>query len=558
VVTGSWRRKVATAAGLAIALLGVTWLVYATGGVRFSYAHLMYVPVVLGGIAFGVPGGLVCAIVGGLALGPLMPINTVTGELQDPLNWIYRTVFFAFIGVLVGAWAQLYRRQLREVEWLHEHHQETGLLNSAGLLKRLDRLLASAEPDQKLVVAISQLNNLLEIQNTFGAAFGRRVLTAVVDRAGSVIPEGSLAALIQSDRLATVVDEVRALPLTRGRLESEIGESYIVDGVPIHVEASIGIAIFPEHGHTGDELLQRASIAMHWAAMKRATISVYDPTNDRTSRDNLTLLGAVPAAIQRGEFEVWHQAKLDLATGHIAGTEALLRWNHPQRGFVQPGSFIPQLEETMLINPVTHVVIDRAFGAAGAWRAAGYQLHVSVNLSVRNLLDRTLIEVLEQACRSRGLAPGDTELEITEGAVMSDPEHCIRLIGELRDRGYGVAIDDFGVGHSSLSYLQKLRVSTLKIDQEFVKNLATDHGNQQIVRSILHLAESLQLQTVAEGVEDERSLDLLRAWGCDQAQGFFIHRPAPADDLSQMLAERHQPRRRTAGADHDAADDPER
>ena len=141
---------------------------------------------------------------------------------------------------------------------------------------------------------------------------------------------------------------------------------------------------------------------------------------------------------------------------------------------------------------------------------------------------------------------------------MSDPEHCIRLIGELRDRGYGVAIDDFGVGHSSLSYLQKLRVSTLKIDQEFVKNLATDHGNQQIVRSILHLAESLSLQTVAEGVEDERSLDLLRAWGCDQAQGFFIHRPAPADDVSLMLAERHPPRRRTAGADHDAADDPER
>ena len=176
-----------------------------------------------------------------------------------------------------------------------------------------------------------------------------------------MIPDHALVALIQPDRLATVVDDVDAAQLTRGRLESAIAESYVVDGVPIHVEASIGIAIFPAHGHTGDELLQKASIAMHWAALKRATISVYDPTNDRTSRDNLTLLGAVPAAIQRGEFEVWHQAKLDLVSGQIAGTEALLRWNHPDRGFVQPGSFIPQLEETMLINPVTHVVIDCSF-----------------------------------------------------------------------------------------------------------------------------------------------------------------------------------------------------
>ena len=541
---------------LAIAILSTTWLVYATGGVRLSFAHLMYVPVVLGGIAFGVPGGLLCAIVGGLALGPFMPINTTTGEMQAPLNWVYRTVFFVFIGVLVGAWAQLYRRQLREVDWLHEHHEDTGLLNSAGLLKRLDPLLSRADPGQRFVVAISQLDNLLEIQNSFGSAFGGRVLTAVVDRASNVMPDRSLVALIQPDRLATVVEDVEAGPLTRGRLESAIAESYVVDGLPIHVEASIGIATFPEHGRTGEELLQKAGIAMHWAGAKGATISVYDPTNDRTSRDNLTLLGAIPAAIRRGEFEVWHQAKLDLTTGDIAGTEALLRWNHPHRGYVQPGSFIPQLEETMLINPVTQVVIDAAFAAAGAWRAAGYRLQVSINLSVRNLLDRTLIEVLGQACRSRGLVPEDAELEITESAVMSDPEHCVRLIGDLRDRGYGVAIDDFGVGHSSLSYLQKLRVSTLKIDQEFVKTLATDRSNQKIVRSILHLAESLNLRAVAEGVEDEQALDLLREWGCDQAQGYAIHRPAPVDEVSLMLTERRVSHR-TVGAEAEASDAPE-
>lgn len=529
--------KAVTAAALVVLILSTAWLVFATGGIRFSFSHLMYVPIVLGGIAFGVPGGLLAAILGGLALGPLMPMNTDTNEMQEPLNWVYRVIFFAFIGALVGTWAQLLRRHLQELEWLNEHHKDTGLLNLAGLSKQLDAMLRR-DPEPELVVSITQLNTFVEIQNTFGPGFATRVLAAVVARAKTLVPDGSLVALVQQDRLATVVDATRAARMTRDRLEAAIADSYVVEGVPIHVEASIGVVRFPEHARTGEELLQKASIAMHWAASKGAMISIYDATNDRTSRDNLVLLGAVPAAIERGEFEVWHQAKLALATGEITGTEALLRWNHPERGYIQPGSFIPQVEETMLINALTHTVINAAFAAAGSWRADGYRLRVSVNLSVRNLLDRTLLEVLGRSCASSGLEPSDVELEITESAVMSDPQYCARLIGELRDRGYGVAIDDFGVGHSSLSYLQKLRVSALKIDQEFVKTLATDANNQKIVQTILQLAQSLGLETVAEGVEDEQSLALLRQWGCDYAQGYFVHRPAPADDVLQLLRER--------------------
>ena len=165
------------------------------------------------------------------------------------------------------------------------------------------------------------------------------------------------------------------------------------------------------------------------------------------------------------------------------------------------------------------MLIAEAFADAGGWRAAGYRLRVSVNLSVRNLRDHMLLDILEQNARRQELEAGDIELEITESAVMVDPDHCIRLISSLRDRGYGVSIDDFGVGHSSLAYLQKLRVSALKIDQEFIKTLATDPNNQKIVRAILHLASSLGLETVAEGVEDERAIALLREWGCNYAQG---------------------------------------
>jgi EAL domain-containing protein (putative c-di-GMP-specific phosphodiesterase class I) len=277
---------------------------------------------------------------------------------------------------------------------------------------------------------------------------------------------------------------------------------------------------------------------MHWAHTSKSPISIYDVANDRTSRDNLILLGALHDAIDKGELEVWHQAKLKLATGELAATEALLRWNHPERGYVSPGSFIPQVEETMLINQVTHTVIATAFGHAARFRDAGYHLRVAVNLSVRNLRDRTLLESLDEHARQNGLDPAEIELEITESAVMEDPEHCIRLISVLRDRGYGVAIDDFGVGHSSLAYLRKLRVSSLKIDQDFVKTLVTDAGNQTIVRAIIGLAGSLGLETIAEGVEDERSIALLREWGCTYAQGYAIHKPAPADALLALLDER--------------------
>jgi len=530
--------RVGAALGVATIALATAWLVHATGGVRFAYLHLMYVPVVLAALAFGVPGGVLAGIAGGLLLGPWMPQNTSTGEMQPALNWGYRLTFFTLIGVLVGVGAQHLRRHLHEMQWLHEHHPDSGLLNLAGLLKQLSLRMRHATEQRPLLLSITQLNNFLEIQNTFGSAFGLRVLAQVVQRAQAITPPGSVLALVQPDRLACLLAGEQAVPLTRERIEAASQESYVVDGVPIHVEASVGVAQAPGHADSAEELLQKASIAMHWAASSGSAISRYDSANDRTSRDNLILLGTLPAAIERGELQVWHQAKLSLASGDVAGTEALLRWNHPQRGIVPPGSFIPQVEETTLIDAVMQAMIDSAFADAASWRAAGYPLRVAVNLSVRNLGDRQLLDVLERHAQRHGLEPADIELEITESAVMADPEYCIGLVAQLRDRGYAVAIDDFGTGQSSLAYLQKLSVSALKIDQSFVRTLASDGNNQKIVRAILQLAASLGLHTIAEGVEDEASLALLREWGCGHAQGYGVHRPAPSQEFLQFVVQR--------------------
>ncbi|MGN6581040.1 MAG: putative bifunctional diguanylate cyclase/phosphodiesterase [Bordetella sp.] len=518
--------------------LATAWLVYATGGIRYSWSHLIYVPVVLGGFAFGVWGGVLAGIIGGLALGPLMPINTLTGEMQTFLNWVYRLIFLCINGALVGALSQLFRRYLYKLQWLHDHHDDTDLLNLSGLTLALNEMIRRTPDERRLIVAAIQLNGLLDIQNTFGSEFGARLLRQIIDRTKQMVPPESLFALMQNDRLAIVIDSDEPHQSTLDRIEEIFNESYVVDGVPIHVKANVGLSHFPEHARTAEDLLQKAGVAMHWADLSKSSSSIYNLANDHTNRENLSLLGALPGAIARGELQVWYQAKIALPTDEVVGSEALLRWNHPQRGLVPPGLFIPQVEETMLIDRVTRSVIATVFADMSGWRAAGHRQRVSVNLSVHNLRDDTLLDAIDINARRYGLTADDIELEITESAVMMDLDHGIRVISQLRERGYRVAIDDFGVGHSSLAYLQKMRASALKIDQVFIKTLATNPNNQKIVRAILLLAQSLGLETVAEGIEDYASLALLREWGCEYGQGYAIHRPAPETDFLRFLESR--------------------
>ncbi|TAM02332.1 MAG: GGDEF domain-containing protein [Paraburkholderia sp.] len=522
-------------------VLATAWLVYAMGGIRYSWSHLIYIPVVLGGFAFGIRGGVLAGIASGLALGPLMPINTFTGEMQTFLNWIYRLIFLCINGALVGALSHLFRRYLHKLEWLRTHHEGADVLNLSGLTQALDTKIRKTPKGITLIVSVIQLNAFLDIQNTFGSSFSTRLLAQIIDRTKQIVPPRSLLALIQDDRLAIVTDDVESRQLALARIEGIFDESYIVDGVPIHVDASIGVAHFPDHAQTAEGLLQKACVAMYSANLRKSRSALYNIANDRTNKENLSLLGMLPGAIARGELSVWYQAKVALSTDDVAGSEALVRWLHPQRGLIMPGLFIPQVEETMLIDRVTRNVIATAFADAAGWRTAGYPQRVAVNISVRNLRDHGLLDAIDLNARRCGLMADDIELEITESAVMMDVDHGIRVISELRERGYRVAIDDFGVGHSSLAYLQKMRASALKIDQMFIRTLAADPNNQKIVRAILLLARSLGLETVAEGIEDPVSLSLLREWGCDYGQGYAIHRPSPEPEFRRFLESRMAP-----------------
>jgi diguanylate cyclase len=268
------RAKVASAVAMAVLAAVIAWLVYATGGVRFAYLHLMYVPIVLSGLAFGVPGGLIAAAAGGLLLGPFMPQNTALGLAQETYNWLWRLVMFAFIGGLVGTWSQLLHRYLYEFEWRHEHHEGTGLLNSFGLVKELDALMRNAPAHRTLALSVIQVDDFLGIQDRLGAAFGPRLVWEVVQRVKSSLPLGALLALVQPDRLAIVVEGEQAASVAREDIEAALRAPLMVDGVALRAETSVGVALFPQHAGTPEELLQKAAVAMHRAS----------PRNDEASR----------------------------------------------------------------------------------------------------------------------------------------------------------------------------------------------------------------------------------------------------------------------------------
>jgi diguanylate cyclase len=311
-----------------------------------------------------------------------------------------------------------------------------------------------------------------------------------------------------------------------------------LDSVDLSVEISAGVVVSGEHGDDAATLLQRAEVAMYAAKQQGRGLSVYEPSDDVHDAERLALLADLRRAIDNRDLELHYQPKVALATGAVCGVEALVRWRHPQRGMIPPVTFIPLAEHTALIGPLTEHVLDTALAQAHTWAEAGHAMPVSVNLSARNLTDPNLFETVVRALSRHGVPAQMLTLELTESAIITEPEGAHRVLSGLRAVGVGLAIDDFGAGYTSLGQLKELPVTELKIDRSFVSAMATDPSAAMIVRSIIELATNLGLSTTAEGVEDAATLEALRLDGCETAQGYHMARPMPADDFDAWRADR--------------------
>jgi EAL domain-containing protein (putative c-di-GMP-specific phosphodiesterase class I) len=297
----------------------------------------------------------------------------------------------------------------------------------------------------------------------------------------------------------------------------------------------VGISLYPEHGSDVDTLLQRADVAMYMAKEAHAGYEVYQADRDQYTPKRLALLGELRRALENKELVLFYQPKADIRTGHVTGVEALVRWQHPEHGLTFPDEFIPLAEHTGLIRPLTLYVLNEALKQCYEWKQQGIELSVAVNLSVRNLLDMELAHDIERLLETWSVDASMLKLEITENTIMVDPPRALEVLTRLRDIGVGLSIDDFGTGYSSLSYLKRLPVDEIKIDRSFVMNMPSSENDQQIVRSTVDLGRNLGLKVVAEGVETKDIWRDLATLGCDVAQGYYLTRPIPPEELVAWL-----------------------
>jgi diguanylate cyclase (GGDEF)-like protein len=432
------------------------------------------------------------------------------------------------------------RRAAAEREYQALHDPLTGLPNRTLFTDRVRQAAAALGPDGRLAVLLIDLDRFKEINVTLGHASGDLVLREVGVRLRAGVPDSNLVARLGGDEFAVLVP---ALPdwdaaVAVGRLvRATLGKPLPIEQLELEVTGSIGIALGPDHGSDPDLLLQRADVAMYLAKEGHTGIELYTAERDQYSPRRLALVGALRAAIEQRELTLVYQPKIELASERMVGVEALVRWQHPEHGFVPPDEFIPIAESTALIQPLGQFVLETALDQARCWQEAGLSLHVAVNLSVRNLLEPTLVERVADLIARAGIAPGKLTLEITESGVMTDPEAAIAVLWGLRRIGVRLSVDDFGTGYSSLAYLKRLPVDEVKLDKSFVLNMTGDADDAAIVRSTIELAHNLGLQLVAEGVEDQETLELLATLGCDLVQGYHLARPTPADQLVGL--ERH-------------------
>jgi diguanylate cyclase (GGDEF)-like protein/PAS domain S-box-containing protein len=422
------------------------------------------------------------------------------------------------------------------------HDALTGLPNRILLQERLDAAIARLHQDcTPLALLLLDLDRFKEVNDALGHAVGDAVLQQVAQRLRAAVRAEDTIARLGGDEFALLLvdaEQSSALQVAEA-VRSALINPIEVGGLILDIGASIGIALGPQHGQENGTLLRRADLAMYAAKRAGRGIGVYAPELDRDNAERLALSGELRGAIERDELILHYQPKVALQDGRIFGVEALVRWQHPTRGLLQPDQFIPLAEQAGLIEPLTYWVLRTARAQQAAWQLAGVELNMAVNLSAQSLRDSNLLCVVEGAlARHSGVRAG-FELELTESVLMSDPARAGTLLAGLRALGVRIAVDDFGTGYSSLAYLKRLPIDDLKIDRYFTRDMATDSRDRALVKATIDLGHTLGLRVVAEGVEDAMSLELLRRMRCDDAQGYYISRPVAPDALRRWLRERN-------------------
>jgi diguanylate cyclase (GGDEF)-like protein len=463
------------------------------------------------------------------------PIESAAQSAFLPVAGILELVLLVLYITLVPILVRVSRRLQKHVERIQYqafHDDLTELPNRLHFREHISAAIAAARQESAPVaVFLLDLDRFKEINDTLGHQCGDELLKDLAVRLRSVTGDNALLARLGGDEFGIVAPgrDADAALLLAQTVRSSFDEPFVAQGVPLVIEASIGISVYPENGANVDTLIQHADVAMYAAKDKRLGVALYEESLDKSTAAELALMSELRTALEREEIVLHYQPQIDVRSGRVQGMEALVRWQHPERGLLPPGAFIPLVERTGISTSLTEYVLTGVARQLKAWQDAGVEIDVTVavNLTMFDLLDTSLPGKVAALLEHAGVEPDRLELEITESVIMADPVRVRSVVEQLKETGVRIAIDDFGTGYSSLSYLKTLPVDVIKIDRSFVMGMMEEESDRAIVRSTIDLAHNLGLSVVAEGVDTKDTLDELARYGCDVAQGFFIARPQP-------------------------------
>ncbi|MEV0264305.1 bifunctional diguanylate cyclase/phosphodiesterase [Streptomyces sp. NPDC050617] len=461
-----------------------------------------------------------------LGLAPLIAVVAMSEPIVLPL----------FAVPLISLDSTLWIARARAEEQLRD--PLTGLPNRQRLLQRTWSALDEAQRDgTRTALVLIDLDRFRSVNDTLGHLAGDRLLLQIADRLRLALPRGAEAARLGGDEFAVLlptVDSLTSAQRVARSLVAGLGTPLDLDGLTLVLEASAGVAVYPDHALDAEGLLRRADVAMYQAKRDRSGVEVYEARRDGNTPDRLGLLGDLRRALDAGDVELHYQPKVGF-DGHVAGLEALVRWVHPDRGRVPPDEFIAIAESSGLMPRLTEYVLETALGQVAKWRAMGLEVPVAVNVSPRDVHSPGFAGAVAARLARHGVPPGSLQLEITEHVLLEDPQRAADTLAGLTGHGVKMSLDDFGTGYSSLVHLRRLPVSELKIDRSFVARLVVDTEDAEIVRCTLDLAHSLGLLVVAEGVEDDETWERLRDLGCDAVQGWLVAAAMPPDETTAWL-----------------------
>ena len=531
------------AAGLALEAVGGTDL---DNGQSFQAADL--IPVAVAAVVFFAVNSAIVR-----TAEALLQRATIMGHLKGDLTFrsFSSATLFALgppVAVLADQWlylvpllvlpmavVHLASKQASQMEHLALHDRLTGLPNRVRLLQATARAI---HPNELVALMVVDIDRFRDVNDTLGRAQGDAVLKEVAGRLNRTVRSTDMVARVEGDRFALLLPRLAResdAGLAAENALRALSRQLDVAGAALSVDATVGIALAPSHAHDADLLLQRAEAAMYRAKRAQTRREFFSLDIEDEAPRRLILVTALKRAIDSRALTMHYQPKLDLRTGDVVGVEALARWTDPVVGPVLPNTFVPLAERTGLAEPLTSLALEIAAADCRRWHDEGCLTPVAVNVPARVLLDPAFPDLLESKRRLFGLDEHALEIEITESTLMGDHDEARDALKRLRDIGVRTSIDDFGTGYSSLSYLRQLPVQALKIDRSFIMDLIHEPESEAIVRSIIELARNLRLETIAEGVEDNRVRERLTMLGCDFAQGFALARPMPSDAILRWL-----------------------